>query len=416
MVTKWGARTPDCNVRWPGACRVTPLWKGAARPSGRRRTAERPSVDHSRSAQSEPALRILFATGRPFYPDTFGGAERSMRWILDFMSARGHECEGIATHSHPLRLAWFRAERALSFKKVAATADRRAGFRMWRTRPWLLQDVLRLRIRSFRPQVVLTQLGSAGEVVRLALEEGVPPVLFLRDAGDQCFEDADARNPRVNIVANSEYIATWAEQKFGRRPPVVYPCIEAKAFQRPRKPTFVTFINPIEAKGLELALSIAREMPTIPFLFVESWPLSSAARRQLRERLRVLDNVEFWRRRRNVNEVYDVTRLLIVPSLWQEAFGRVIVEAQAHGIPVVGRAVGGIPEAVRNGGLILDTGDDSEGRRRWVAAISSLFANPAQFEALTEAAVTNARVGPWAPDQAGAAVERVLERIAGSAR
>lgn len=38
--------------------------------------------------------------------------------------------------------------------------------------------------------------------------------------------------------------------------------------------------------------------------------------------------------------------VLVVPSRWGEAFGRIIVEAYAVGVPVLGRQVGGIPEII----------------------------------------------------------------------
>ena len=41
--------------------------------------------------------------------------------------------------------------------------------------------------------------------------------------------------------------------------------------------------------------------------------------------------------------------VLIVPSLWHEPMGRTIIEAYAHGIPVIGSSRGGIPEIVDEG-------------------------------------------------------------------
>src|SRR5260370_9454803 len=38
--------------------------------------------------------------------------------------------------------------------------------------------------------------------------------------------------------------------------------------------------------------------------------------------------------------------ILVVPSKWNEPFGRVTVEAYSHGVPVVGANTGGIPEVI----------------------------------------------------------------------
>jgi glycosyltransferase involved in cell wall biosynthesis len=52
---------------------------------------------------------------------------------------------------------------------------------------------------------------------------------------------------------------------------------------------------------------------------------------------------------------------LVLPSrstpVWQEQFGRVLVEAMACGVPVVGSDSGAIPEVVGNAGLIFPEGD-----------------------------------------------------------
>jgi glycosyltransferase involved in cell wall biosynthesis len=52
---------------------------------------------------------------------------------------------------------------------------------------------------------------------------------------------------------------------------------------------------------------------------------------------------------------------LVLPSLtrpnWKEQFGRVLVEAMACGIPVVGSDSGAIPDVIGNGGLIFPEGD-----------------------------------------------------------
>ena len=51
--------------------------------------------------------------------------------------------------------------------------------------------------------------------------------------------------------------------------------------------------------------------------------------------------------------------VLIIPSLWEEPFPRVLIEAHAHGVAVVGSNRGGIPEGIkqRQTGLIFDPDD-----------------------------------------------------------
>ncbi|KXV10979.1 glycosyl transferase [Caballeronia megalochromosomata] len=43
---------------------------------------------------------------------------------------------------------------------------------------------------------------------------------------------------------------------------------------------------------------------------------------------------------------FDSIDILVVPSIWNEPFGRVTVEAYSHGVPVVGANTGGIPEVI----------------------------------------------------------------------
>ena len=53
--------------------------------------------------------------------------------------------------------------------------------------------------------------------------------------------------------------------------------------------------------------------------------------------------------------------VLILPSLttasWKEQFGRVLIEAGACGVAVIGSSSGAIPEVVGDAGLIFSEGD-----------------------------------------------------------
>jgi len=89
-----------------------------------------------------------------------------------------------------------------------------------------------------------------------------------------------------------------------------------------------------------------------------------------------LANVTLLEPRAEVDEIYARTRILLVPSQWEETFGRVAIEAFANGIPVVGSSVGGLKEHVGEGGILID---DKANVGAWVEAIEALD-SPERYE------------------------------------
>ncbi|MBS0857086.1 MULTISPECIES: glycosyltransferase [unclassified Tatumella] len=61
----------------------------------------------------------------------------------------------------------------------------------------------------------------------------------------------------------------------------------------------------------------------------------------------------------NATEFLDKIDLLVVPSIWNEPFGRVVVEGMGRGVAVLGKRSGGIPELLeKNPKFIFDTAED----------------------------------------------------------
>lgn len=86
--------------------------------------------------------------------------------------------------------------------------------------------------------------------------------------------------------------------------------------------------------------------------------------------------------------------VLLVPS-WEEAFGRVVVEGMAMGLPVIATAVGGPPEIIDDGrtGFVLPPKEPA----RWGALLAELLASPARRAELGAAALAaSKRFGPEA--------------------
>src|SRR5438045_3878818 len=53
-------------------------------------------------------------------------------------------------------------------------------------------------------------------------------------------------------------------------------------------------------------------------------------------------------------DFYRVSRLVLMPSLWDESFGRVAAEALINGIPVLASNRGALPEVLEAAGLLLE--------------------------------------------------------------
>ncbi len=133
------------------------------------------------------------------------------------------------------------------------------------------------------------------------------------------------------------------------------------------EPTFVTMVNPDFSKGLNLFAKLAHacltELPEIKFLVVNSRANFVAGLPYLHEpgqpevrpyQASDFSNVLMTNATNDMRLVYARTKALIVPSLAYESWGRIASEALLNDIPVMGSNIGGIPEAINGGGIVLE--------------------------------------------------------------
>lgn len=112
------------------------------------------------------------------------------------------------------------------------------------------------------------------------------------------------------------------------------------------------------------------------------------------------DVVRFLGERRDVPEILRALDVLLVPS-WKEAFGRIVVEGMAMGLPVIATDVGGPKEIVTSGeDGVLAPPQDPEA---WADALDGLLRDPTARAALGERARTSARER-FTPERAAAQV------------
>lgn len=111
------------------------------------------------------------------------------------------------------------------------------------------------------------------------------------------------------------------------------------------------------------------------------------------------------------HRAYAAADALVLPSLptprWLEQFGRVIPEAFAFGLPVIGSASGAIPEVVGDAGIVVPPAD----HLALADAVTSLM-EPRRYSAL--AAAAEARLAAeYSPERFASRIERALDRALG---
>ena len=113
----------------------------------------------------------------------------------------------------------------------------------------------------------------------------------------------------------------------------------------------------VAIKGFELVVDLARRRPDTRFVIAGDGP----ERPRLESATRDLGNVEFtgFLGGDVLRPLIRGARVVLVPSLWPEPFGMVVLEAWREGRPVVAARSGALAELVDDGntGYTFDRGD-----------------------------------------------------------
>lgn len=145
----------------------------------------------------------------------------------------------------------------------------------------------------------------------------------------------------------------------------------------------------VREKGIEVLLQALTSLQgDWQLKILGSGPLSDSLPQLARE-LAIADRVRFapWAASDRMPEFYNSLDILVVPSLtqpnWKEQFGRVIMEAMACGVPVVGSDSGEIPNVIGDAGMIVPENDP--------AALTNVLTRLLQDPALRESLAIKGR-------------------------
>lgn len=327
-------------------------------------------------------MRFLYAVGRPSFPFFIGGDGTIAHTILTEFDRIGVDCRFVGTFGDHV-VAKIGRLGDISYIFDGDSLTYRLPYRVALAREENFLSLVESSIVEFEPHVVFAQLDQAKEILALAKRHDCRTALYVLDADHEENFRALESEPEI-ILAVSEFVRGVLRKRFGWESHVLYPLVDLDRYRTHLREEVVTMINPVPVKGVGIALSLAESLPQQEFLFVEGWSTNPA----IVERIERLPNATYMSKQTDMRQVYARTRVLIVPSQWQEGFGRVVVEAQASGIPVIASRTGGLPEAVGDGGILIDDYADPV---CWLSALQGLLEDRFAWQALSEKAIENTR-------------------------
>ncbi|EXG82723.1 glycosyltransferase family 4 protein [Cryptosporangium arvum] len=281
-------------------------------------------------------MRVLLAQNMRYRPG-HGGATKSNRIWLEQLAAAGHRCVAVTPGDadavrvdNGVEVHTVSTGARLAPAVVAVAAAERPDWTLVPSDdPGLVMLGTALRATPGRVVYLLHTLQQAPFGPRSFYPGGSGAALVRRCAA---------------VVAVSrtaqEYAARWAGLDATLIHPDVYGSGPHPRLGRPDAGA-VTLVNPCGIKGLDVLLGLADAEPDVPFLAVPTWGTDAAERAELARR----PNIALARPVDDIADLLARTRVLLMPSLWDETFGYTAVEAMLHGVPVLAADVGGLREA-----------------------------------------------------------------------
>ncbi len=319
-------------------------------------------------------MKILFSSKREFFPERFDGAINTAHTLFTILKNKGHECEMVVGSDKT--------------SESNVTADTLNNYKTYRVSKKFFFEALEERLDKFLPDIVFTQLEGAQDISEVAISKKIPTILYIPDVEfDLFFKKPFPDNPLLSFLSISHFASKKFYECYGITSKVMYPPIKTSWYKTDsHQNKFITFINPVKVKGVEKVLKCAKHLPHRRFQLVETWPIPSEEYKKLIEQIHLLPNVALRKHTEDMKQIYENSSLLLMPSRWEEAFGRVIVEANINGIPVIASNVGGISEALGNGGKLLTRNASIQ---TWIEAIEELLTNKSLYENFSKKAYTN---------------------------
>ena len=300
-----------------------------------------------------PKLLALFPSYHSReYPHPVGGGEISNRVLLEGLVDSGWEVVVVASNTDVSGIYnGVFVYKSADFKNRVISVLRRQ------------RDLRKLSLDvalKFKPDIIIcgpTALAFSGKIAKMcgvrhglmvrAFEnfEALAPVQekktpIIRKIAKMLLGNYQAnRKPADFYIFNSIYMERRISPVINSPSYVVYPSIDIeRRLNKVRSIKNVHMVGLTKDKGFEIFKGLARRFPKLNFYIY-------GKRSELILDHELPENVTYkgWA---DVEEVYGGADVFLVPSQWEEPFGRVSVEALAFGCIVLVSDKGGLPETV----------------------------------------------------------------------
>lgn len=235
-----------------------------------------------------------------------------------------------------------------------------------------IETVIEKYINDFSPDIVFTNFMDL-RVINILQNLNLKYVAFVSDNTFPSSE-SNLNNDQKEVISKIKHLSTqsdfsrkkllrtWKKDSF-----LLFPAIDPEVYRvKKNSLEFITLINPVFVKGVDLFVKLAEKIPEYIFVGVGGWTEEDAY--LFKQMCKNYKNLKYISETDDMKNVYSRTRILLVPSLWEEAFGRVCMEAMLSGIPVITSKNGGLPETLNLAEFNLDTQEPDE----WIKLIKKL--------------------------------------------
>lgn len=294
--------------------------------------------------------KILFMNAESVQPYVCTGAGESTHLLLQQLQKVGAECMAVGC-MQDYYLRHFKYDKIKNVFEECFTPYKSRNYAAME----MFLDNIQKEIGNFHPDLIITQNPSAIDVLRAANPLHIPVILFVHSF-DENYMNKNVlksvityKSQFYKIFAVSQYVKKCLD-KYHINNQILYPgfCFENYEFNI-GKSCKNLFVNPCKEKGINYIVKLAKEFPEEDFVIRESWGITEA---RISDVLSRFKNIRVLPYTDNKEELFSDIKLLLFPSVCEEAFGRVIVEACYLGVRVIANDVGGVSEALQKGDLI----------------------------------------------------------------